>query len=123
MNQKTSVDKAITMLDIMVKDLNTKFAYRLLKLRCLCGYHPKMATSENVKPGQTYYFCGSTSKSHCKFFVWQYEIQHFHDSLCYCAQPTVKIMPDGVAEDEHHGFYVCVYAKYKKGCKYCRPLE
>ena len=121
MEDQTSIDCADRLLSSMIKNWHEKFAFRMLRLKCMCGYPPKTYTSENVKPGATYYYCGNNKKDdQCKFFYWHEELHHFQEELCYCGQPTVSLPPNKTNQEI---FYVCNRAKYKKGCKYCKTLQ
>ena len=94
MEEQTSIDCADRLLSSMIKNWHKKFAFRMLRLKCLCGYPPKTYTLENVKPGATYYYCGNNKKDdQCKFFYWHEELHHFQEELCYCGQPTVALPP------------------------------
>ena len=86
MTSKTSIDYADSLICHMIPDWKNKYAYRLLKLRCLCGLPPRIAKSINTKPGEKYYYCGNLSidyKEGCNFFLWDTSIHHFHESLCF----------------------------------------
>ena len=117
---ETSIDYADRLLCNMVKNWHEKFAFRMLRLRCICGYPPKMYRSQNVRPKEIYYHCGNnTSEDECKFFVWHSELHHFQDELCHCGEPTVALPPNKTNKEV---YYVCNKAKYGIGCKFFKPL-
>ena len=123
MTSKTSIDYADSLICHMIPDWKNKYAYRLLKLRCLCGLPPRIAKSINTKPGEKYYYCGDLSmdnKERCQFFLWDTSIHHFHETLCFCGQPTYHVHCQKTNRDS----YVCIRKlKYTAGCNYCSSLE
>lgn len=120
---KTSIDYADYLICKMIPQWNEKYAYRLLKLRCLCGLPPRLACSINTRPGEKYYYCGNLSiykEQKCDFLLWDKDIHHFHEALCHCGQPTYRL----VSPKDNLESYVCIRKlKYNAGCDYCKPLE
>ena len=110
MPSKTIIDYADSLICHMLPDWKDKYAYRLLKLRCIYGLPPRIAKSINTKPGENYFHCGNLSIKEnvgCKLFVWDADIHHFHESLCYCGQLTFLLN----FTKTNRYYYVCMYKK------------
>lgn len=115
--EQNAVDYASSLVTKLVPGWKSQHAFRMMKLKCLCGYHPKIDYSENVKPGEMYFYCGVQGNPVCKYFLWYRSVYHDHEKLCHCGQPTIRV-PNPDLPQCHGGFYICSRRKFGCGCDY-----